>query len=485
MDKVLPGDLSKIVYEPLTNWPPGYSAILAPFYILFDGNYLFAGLTLNIICSVVLIIVTRLILLLLDVPLYITNIHTLIAGFFIYHFYFISSSDAVMATFFTLALYYTILLLKNNQHWKRKTSVIILCLFICGFIKFLFIPVVFIIPVYLIWKGYIEKQFSIKKSGIFSFLILTILFGGLLIYQNNLSGSVAYISEPGRGFFPEHLLEAYPFIPGSFLRTETISTIIPDNLTLLSVIFIISQWIHLVLLLLFGIFILKRVISHRSKRTSPESDFFYLAFFVSLAITFILAFLSVRIEKEVWDSGITWTYIEEQRYYAVSFIMIHIGFFVAYWHYRFHLSLQFRKLFYFLLFLLFIEGFRGVVFDVNRLINLGKEEYSWQHEYKFQKIADEIVNAQKKLHSIEKVVVAGTSPYHNRRVSLYSDIPILNNSNQLNNLISLNSTNPVLIIAMIENSQIPAFYNFIKTKETKFISTYSGFTFYSFMMDPH
>src|SRR5689334_8520260 len=46
--KVLPQDLSHIVYEPLINWPPGYSFLLLPFYQL-TGNYVSSCLFLDIL----------------------------------------------------------------------------------------------------------------------------------------------------------------------------------------------------------------------------------------------------------------------------------------------------------------------------------------------------------------------------------------------------------------------------------------------------
>ena len=55
----LPTDLSTTVYEPLINWPPGYSLLLAPFYILFTHNYIAAGLTLDIFAAITLILFTR------------------------------------------------------------------------------------------------------------------------------------------------------------------------------------------------------------------------------------------------------------------------------------------------------------------------------------------------------------------------------------------------------------------------------------------
>ena len=36
--KVFAADLATTIHEPLVNWPPGYSVLLAPFYLLFLGS---------------------------------------------------------------------------------------------------------------------------------------------------------------------------------------------------------------------------------------------------------------------------------------------------------------------------------------------------------------------------------------------------------------------------------------------------------------
>jgi len=47
--KVLPQNLSNITYEPLTNWPPGFSILILPFFALFNHDYVAAGLILFIL----------------------------------------------------------------------------------------------------------------------------------------------------------------------------------------------------------------------------------------------------------------------------------------------------------------------------------------------------------------------------------------------------------------------------------------------------
>ena len=146
VDTVNPGDLSTVIYTPLVYWPPGFSILLSPFHLLTGGNYLYAGLLLSITAAIVLIIYSRKILAILDTPLYLINFFTLISGFFMYFFYFIASSDAVLVSIFSISLFYTLSLIKSQPGFLKKTTIICICLLLCASIKYLFIPVVFIIP---------------------------------------------------------------------------------------------------------------------------------------------------------------------------------------------------------------------------------------------------------------------------------------------------------------------------------------------------
>ena len=108
-------DLSTVLYEPLINWPPGYSLLFLPFYILCNGDYLAAGMLISLLSGVALIFITRALLNLLDVPLYLINLFTLLTSFYIYFFYYINSSDAVAIPFFLTGVYFTIRLLKTEN----------------------------------------------------------------------------------------------------------------------------------------------------------------------------------------------------------------------------------------------------------------------------------------------------------------------------------------------------------------------------------
>lgn len=482
LDVVLPSDLSTTIYQPLFQWPPGYSVLLAPLYILFGKNYIAAGLTLSILAGVTLILITRGILKILNVPLYLINIYTLIAGFFIYHFYFIASSDGSAIPFFFIAVYYTISLLKKDNSWKRKTILITGALFVCGAIKYLFIPIVFVVPAFLVLKGYADKRVQILKAGIYSFSVLGLLLGIMLGYLKFSSGYIGYISSPGRGFFPEHLLAEYPFAPSSFIRSETIGLLFPHYPSIEPAVYHVFQWIHVVFLAGIIFLLIRRFLRDGTRGISITGSFFYISVFTWLCITALLATLSLFVEEEIWPNGHHWTYLEDQRYYGACFVLMHLGLFVGYSHYAMQTRKSLKYFFYFLLLLLLMEAARGMIFTTHRILSLKSEEYSWQYENRFQKFAEQIIGKERQERL---VVVTGSVMYFNNRVSLYSHVPILPDVTKINEPESLKTKTPVLLLVILREKDLPNFQRFLATGQKELAGNLNGFYFYKVYVNRH
>lgn len=482
LSKVLSSDLSVTVYEPLINWPPGYSVLLTPFYLLFDHNYILAGLALDIITAIFLIVICRRILKLLETPIYFVNIFTLLTGFFVYYFYFIASSDAIAITFFVAAIYYALLILKKDKPLLYASAFLIISLFLAGFIKYLFIPIVFIIPLFLILNGYGEQKNILKKTGIISFLSLVILFSILLIFQKFNSGSAAYISEPTRGWFPENMKSAWPAFPASLIKPDTVDMLLPGTGL---VVFRIFQIIHLFLFGGIFIYILQRIFKSGFKKLSVSDSFYYLAFFLSLGITILLTILSLRVAKEENIPGQWWTYIEEPRYYGLVNVLLHLAVFGIYQYYKLRKSKFLKYGMICLVVLMLPETFRGIVFTAKRIMNVSKEEYSWQNDLSIQKYAHSIINKAKESQHVEKVVVTGSWYYVYYRVGIYSKIPALTESEKINELSELNSSKPTLVLIILQEKDFPDYQPFLSSKEKELAGYFRGFYFYTTHVKPH
>ena len=145
-------DISETIYHPLNQWPPGFSILFIPFYLAFGKDYILAALAIGIVFAILLIFAGRAILKVLGVPSHLINLFTLLSGFFGYYFYTKPCTDAEGITFFVIAIYYTLLLLKGKGNTVWNLLLVIFCLLFSGFIKYLYIPVTFVIPVFLFYK---------------------------------------------------------------------------------------------------------------------------------------------------------------------------------------------------------------------------------------------------------------------------------------------------------------------------------------------
>ncbi|OSZ77406.1 hypothetical protein CAP36_13525 [Chitinophagaceae bacterium IBVUCB2] len=448
---VLPADLSTIIHTPLIKWPPGYSLLLAPLYSITGNDYLLSSLLLDIVFAIILLFVSRKILQLLDTPLFLVNIYTIISSLFIYYFYFITSSDAIASTLFIIALYCTLSFLKNKIALPKAVLLMSLFLFAAAFMKYLFMPAVFTVPFFLIWKGYRSKNKPVLRAGIVVALLLTIGLATTLLYQKSISGASTYVSNAPRGFFAENLLSAYPLIPAAIIKPETIGLLFNSPATdrLLSIVFKALYFLFLVISIICLARHLKKT---KWKSLTLRSDFFYITIGICIATIVLLATISLQIAKGEDTPGNWWTFIQEPRYYGLPNVLIHLSIFALYPIYKLSGSKWVRLVFFFLLLSLLPELFRGTVFTIKRVFHFGKEEYSWQGDLKIQQYVDSIITKEKQRTLTNDVILAGSSYYFNNRISLYSHIPILETNSIANESVVLQTKKPVLLVSVIHDN---------------------------------
>lgn len=307
----------------------------------------------------------------------------------------------------------------------------------------------------------------------------------MLLHQKTVGGSAAYISASGRGLYPEHLLAAYPTFPASFIKPDTIPLLLPNKSALGKTIFNLYQYIYITTLLILIFCFCRHLIRHRLKNLLLVQSFFYLSFFLSLAIIFLLAILSLRVEKETIFPGWLWTYIEEARYYGLLNVLMHLSVFVFNKYYLIQGKFKLRYIFYFFILFMIPEMMRGILFDINRIKNFKTEEYSWQYENRFQLYAHSIIKKEKKNNTTSKVVVTGTSYNMNHRVVLNSHVAPLRDVSKINNFSALNTKSPVLLFVMLEKDSLSGYLPFLAQKEVKTAGSFDNFNFYTVTVNPH
>ncbi|MFN8290047.1 MAG: hypothetical protein U0U70_07315 [Chitinophagaceae bacterium] len=474
-------DLSAPLYQPLINWPPGYSLLLYPFYIICGHNYLIACFIIDILAAAAIILLTRRILSLLDLPVWLINLYTLLTGFFIYYFYYTGSTDSISIAFFLGAITTLLGLVKMKGRWIRPAVTAGLCLFLSASLKYLYFPVVFTIPVFFFLYGYQNKLAGIRKASLLILGIVAAGIGILYMYQKSIAGSGTYISSTGRGIYPEQLLRMHPLLPASFVTLNSLRKLPVVPRDHIIDIFRIVSLLLLVTLIVIGT---KAFLRTGFKQASLQKTFLYLTLKLCVAITVVLVLLSLFVYREIIPPDRWWTYVEDARYYGLADIMIHLSVFLLFYHYRKKASGFLKKFLLVLPFLLVPEAIRGFTFTAIRVLKSGKEKYYWQQEGEFQGYAARIVNQKKDSLHVQRAVVSGSLYYANYRASVHQQIPVLEDLAALNEPSALKTKEPVILLVIIDEKATGGFSGFINNPATELAGKLNGFYFYTLYVTP-
>ena len=475
--QVLPNDLSITNYQPITEWPPGYTIFALPFYILFPHNYMMAGLVLDMLSSVLLLLASQGILGVLGATTAVKNIYTLVAGFFIYEFIFKSSSDLLAITFFIVAIYGSLLILKGHKRSVIYAIGVGLFLFFSGAVKYMFIPVAFIVPLFLTLKGIADKDNRLKKAGLITLLTCTIGLALVVAYQKYVAGTATKLYGSEYGFYPENLLDTYPFLPASFLKPSTFTSFV-NNDQFLEKVMVFFTILNLVMLIGTIVFIVWMFRKTDWRKITLRRSFVYLSIFLSAGIILLLAILSIRLKK-IPEANSLWIYIQEPRYFGLIAVLVQLSFFLI-WTYRNNSLFQKAKAgLYFLSLLLCLEVFHGIVFDVIRVLKFRREEYSWQMEDRLQKHADKIIRIIRDQKDSKNIVVACSHFYLSNRISMYSHVPVLYDVSKINNISMLHIKQPILLLVIIRKTDEGQFQPFLSNTQKNEVGTYEDLTYYT------
>jgi hypothetical protein len=481
---ILPSDLATVHYPHQIKWPPGYSIVFVPFYAMFQQNYLATVLFLYLLSAFLLLVICRAIMKLFEVHAYVLNSFTIIAGLSIYYFQLKPSSDSFATVFYLIALYYAFRTLKHNRKYKIHFVGITAALVLSASFKYLYIPIVFILPLFLFGVGALKRNSYLKKSSLLSFIILGVVIGSLLFWQKYSLGNFAYVQQNERGLYPENLARFHAFIPSAIVKPESLS-ILSSSGFFTSIIFQkILQGFHVLSLIFLGIYIF-----YKEKKTALKSafspyKFFMASFIIAVILTLLLGALSLFVKEETWANGETWTYIQEPRYYALVHILLLISLFVWYGYKRTTAMKKPGLIFFILIVLLLPETLRGTIFAVKRIRNFSSEEYIWQNELKFQKFTASLIEKEKQSKRIDKIVLSGSSDWMNWRASLYTEYPIFADVFRVNDLTSLKTSKPVILFYILRDSEIPYLQPFINSASQYKVGSYANYQYYSIPIYP-
>jgi len=182
INQVFTNDFSHQVFQPIVGWPPGYSVFVAMLAFI-TGDITIAAILFDLISIFILVFFSRKILKLLACSDWVTNCFTLITGVFLFDFSHVAAPDINAVAFYILGLFMTLSYIRNSKTSIGYLVVLALINFIPPFLRYMFIPVAFVIPVYFIISGFFLKDKRITSGGLVVLTTTVLLIAALLLIQ--------------------------------------------------------------------------------------------------------------------------------------------------------------------------------------------------------------------------------------------------------------------------------------------------------------
>lgn len=373
LDKVSTSNLEAVAYEPLVGWPPGYPVIVGIISFFVGKDVITAAIIFDLFCILILIFSSRKILHLAGCSISIINLYTLLLGFFIYDFMESSTSDLNAIAFFILSFYLAMRFIKNNKREKLIAILVGIACFVPVFLRYMFLPVAFIIPLYLLFTGYKNKEKRIISGAWISMITLSFCIIALFIYQQQNTGSLVYIYPTQTGFYPENLLHFYPVFLASFMNIETYYSA-GERLNIIQYgQYDMVIWILNLVAALCLIFLFIRHYLHRKMAIQNTNDHFILPGGISaLSILGLLLALSLYYSATTFPDH-EWTYVNEARYMGFVVLFIQMAVFILLYQKWSSVNSGLKLLGIFIALLLTFEVVHGMYVSGKRLVTPYKD----------------------------------------------------------------------------------------------------------------
>jgi hypothetical protein len=473
-------NLSKEYYEPLVGWPPGYSVIIGLTYLLVHD--------LDISCFIIDVILIILFFLSLcklfkqlTFPPYLISLLLLFNASLI-SFYII---DATAADFLTLVIYVYIcslsITLFQNKNAVFNAWVLAVVNALPIWFRYVFFPVSFVTPVFVLWNGWHKKDKQVLKHGmiILAFAMLSTVM--LLYVQVPYSKTTSYIAVAERGIYWANLLKLYPFLFSAFLTLD-FYLVQAGQLTGFSYEQLLQmlRWINIVLLS----FVLIRFFYFSFKKgwliNSPWQAFVLIGGSIGLSTLAVITFMSLTHSGHFnLAQGFIWTYVSEERYFILTEFIIStivIGWLFIDKAHTFKIKGLLKFIF---LLIAFIEIFHtGYFLEKKFTLDRRRFPYIASQKHKINAIEDLIALNKKK--NID-VVVAGSLNMANRSILAGGkgllEFPELN-------FLEIHAAKPTLLIAIIKKNECPFYQSFLSKPGVQLISVMNDCYFYSYYVAP-
>lgn len=382
--KIAGSDTTFYKYNPAVT-SPVYSLLAAPFLWLtrsyFTTSVIIDALSWFVFFSSIYKIVQH-----IFQQRWIISTFIICIGFFLYpHEINSGPKDTLAIGLILWSIYLTFRFINDKKPSVLITFLIpvVFCLF--ALTKYLYSPlvIVFILMLFLYAWNSKSRDIFFKVFTIASCCFLIAYFFNLYLLhlgKVNTNNTDNYFV---KGFFPENLLQIYPFITAALINTNFWCVQLEDIFNIpFSLFFNVFRLIDLLLFIL----IITIVIYYYKKIKLPH--IFFIFFSISSAVLFIVLYMSVT--NKAFPNKILsgeWTYVSESRSFLLIIIFLQLLF--IYLLFKTNLVTRGLKNFVFILFV--IECIHGVYYTIKQVNNSREVLQTNLYRNQVQKIVQSVI----------------------------------------------------------------------------------------------
>ncbi len=479
INRVLLSNLSSEEFMPMVGWPPGYSVVLSPLLWFFNNDYKTAGLVFDIACVFPFYFYLIRILNFLSLQTWLKNLFIIFSGFFFYQADSHTSTDFVSLVCMLAGFYYLLRLMQQEKTKFSLVASVSISFFLAGFFRYNYIPVVFCCPILLGVAGIINKKKRWIKGGFQMGLLLGVLLFALLLFQHYNTGSPGYINTRETGFFPENLLKMHPVVGGSFfdidvhlrLFTNFVGGSYRENEDYFEYI----NHILFILLLAYGMSWIRK---NKLQLKTNIAFFIFMGFSISVAIIFLLMFLSVRNSAILSPTSSPWTYVQESRYFAFIVVFIQLVVFACLFNRFEQLSRFWKRIAVFCAFVIIVQFVHKVYYVSIFWMRSNPPFYtSAVFTIKTESITRFIKSAQNQNPAYE--IIVASPDYNTCNYASLENIKAIHLSSPPSLSQQISSVTPVKLLIVIPKKMIFDYDTLLKSESIHYFGEVQNLYFYT------
>jgi hypothetical protein len=466
-------------------YSPGYPFLLAPLLVITGKNIYLSTIIIEGLSWLLFFYATRAILKFCSASLSRINIATLLLGFFIYsHEIQSAAKDTLSVSLLLIACIYILRRIKNISSPVKTGIFAATLVLVPGFFKFIYLPLFFPLLLMFLIAGYIKKDKKLISTFLWSILFAGFLLATWYIWIFLISQGTSYpfnfkdwsMTKEGaefiRGFYPENLINTFPFIVSAFCNMEFWATqaerLLPGSYSVADIFFRLLN-----LVLLIGLFIQFVLFSFKTDRTKVTNAHLFIisGFLLSIFLLSLIFLMSVLHKAIHYKGGTIWTYVSEARSWLFIIVFLQILVFILL-HQKFSQhNLLFKRILQLAFFLIVFESFHGFYFSLKTALQFKnhRKEISANAN---SAILSDLKDIRKNYPDKKVELVAESRPL--RLVAYLNGNKVYCNTPTLAASPDLIPPNTVLLI-VIHEDDLPIIKNYTSSQDVRFFGKKGGY----------